>query len=230
MAFFAVLKNAIEVLHLYITLSGVILTSSLEPFWHRDWLWKKTFPWTGGGGSFWDNSSTLHLLCTLTSCYCESPRRYWSTAQRLGTHDLKNCHRSVTKSCPTLHNPMNCSTPGSSALHCLPEFAQIHVHGISDAIQLPHLLLPPSPSALSTSQQQASLVGQMVKNLPARWETWVGKIPWRRERQPTPVFLSGEFHGQSLVGYSPWDHEETDNWATFTSPASGSFPVSWLFA
>ena len=46
----------------------------------------------------------------------------------------------------------------------------------------------------------------MVKNMPTRQETqvdpWVGKIPWRREWQPTPVFLPGEFYGQrSLVGY-----------------------------
>ena len=38
----------------------------------------------------------------------------------------------------------------------------------------------------------ASLVAQLIKNLPAMWETWVqswvGKIPWRRERLPTPVF------------------------------------------
>ena len=40
---------------------------------------------------------------------------------------------------------------------------------------------------------------------------WVGKIPWRRKWQPTPVFLPGEFHGQrSLVGYSPWGHKELD--------------------
>ena len=40
---------------------------------------------------------------------------------------------------------------------------------------------------------------------------WVGKILWRREWQPTPVFLLGEFHGQRrLVGYSPWDHTELD--------------------
>ena len=33
---------------------------------------------------------------------------------------------------------------------------------------------------------------------------WVGKIPWRRKWQPTPVFLPGESHGKrSLVGYSP---------------------------
>ena len=38
---------------------------------------------------------------------------------------------------------------------------------------------------------------------------WVGKIPWRREWQPIPVFLPGESRGQrSLVGYSPWGHIE----------------------
>ena len=51
----------------------------------------------------------------------------------------------------------------------------------------------------------------MVKNLPAMQETWVRKIPWRRERLPTPVFLPAEFHGQrSLVGYSPWGRKESD--------------------
>ena len=58
----------------------------------------------------------------------------------------------------------------------------------------------------------------MVKHPPAVQETWIGKIdpwigkiPWRRERQPTPVFLPAEFHGQrSLVGYCPWGHKESD--------------------
>ena len=40
---------------------------------------------------------------------------------------------------------------------------------------------------------------------------WVGKIPWRREWQPSPVFLPGESHGQrSVAGYSPWGHKESD--------------------
>ena len=46
---------------------------------------------------------------------------------------------------------------------------------------------------------------------------WVGKIPWQRKWQPTPVFLPGEFHGQrSPVGSmgSPWGHKESDNWMT----------------
>ena len=42
-------------------------------------------------------------------------------------------------------------------------------------------------------------------------DPWVGKIPWRRKWQPTPVFLPGESHGQrSLVGYSPWGYKESD--------------------
>jgi len=40
------------------------------------------------------------------------------------------------------------------------------------------------------------------------FDPWVGKIPWRRAWQPTPVFLPGEFHGErSLVGYSLWGHK-----------------------
>ena len=61
----------------------------------------------------------------------------------------------------------------------------------------------------------ASLVTQAVKNLPAIQETqfnsWVRKIPGRREWQPTPAFLSGEFHGQRiLAGYSPQGSKESD--------------------
>ena len=41
---------------------------------------------------------------------------------------------------------------------------------------------------------------------------WVGKIPWRRAWQTTPVFLPGESHGQrGLEGYSPWSHKESDS-------------------
>ena len=55
----------------------------------------------------------------------------------------------------------------------------------------------------------------MVKNPPAVQDTefdpCVGKIPWRKEQLPTPVFLPEEFHGQrSLASYSPWDCEELD--------------------
>ena len=43
------------------------------------------------------------------------------------------------------------------------------------------------------------------------FDPWVGKMPWRRKWQLTPVFLPGKFHGQrSLVGNSPWGHKESD--------------------
>ena len=63
------------------------------------------------------------------------------------------CCRSVTQSCPTLCDPMNCSTPGFSVLHQLPELSQTHVHRVSDAIQASHPLSSPSP-AFNLSQHQ----------------------------------------------------------------------------
>ena len=43
------------------------------------------------------------------------------------------------------------------------------------------------------------------------FDSWVWKIPWRREWQPTTVFLPGESHEQrSMVGYSPWGHKESE--------------------
>ena len=61
----------------------------------------------------------------------------------------------------------------------------------------------------------ASLVAQMVKNLPAMQETHVlfldGEDPLEKEWQPTPVFLPRKLHGQrSLMGYSPWGHKMSE--------------------
>jgi len=43
------------------------------------------------------------------------------------------------------------------------------------------------------------------------FDPWVGKIPWRRKWQPTPVLLPREsLGGRNLVGYSPWGHKESD--------------------
>ena len=65
-------------------------------------------------------------------------------------------------------------------------------------------------SLQSSSMKRASLVAQLVKNPHAMRETWVwslvGKILWRRERLPTPVFWPGEFHRL----YGPWGHKESN--------------------
>ena len=67
---------------------------------------------------------------------------------------------------------------------------------------------------------EVSLVAQIVKNRPAMQETWVwswvGKISWRRERLPTPVFWPGEFHGL----YSPRGHKESDTTERLSSKYS----------
>ena len=61
---------------------------------------------------------------------------------------------SVTKSCPTLCDPMDCSTPDFPVLQYLPEFAQTHVHWVGDVIQLSFPLCSPSPPAFNLSQHQ----------------------------------------------------------------------------
>ena len=55
--------------------------------------------------------------------------------------------RSVAQSCPTLCDPMNCSTPGLPVRHQLLEFTQTHVHRVNEAIQPSHPLSSPSPPA-----------------------------------------------------------------------------------
>ena len=51
------------------------------------------------------------------------------------------------------------------------------------------------------------------------FDPWLGKIPWGRKWQPTPVFLPGKFHRQrSLAGYSPWGHRESDTTEQLSRP------------
>ena len=62
------------------------------------------------------------------------------------------------------------------------------------------------PSGLSG--EEFSCQGRRLKR--RQFNPWVGKIPWSRKWQPTPVFLPQKFHGQrSLVGYSPWGNKES---------------------
>ena len=67
---------------------------------------------------------------------------------------------SVAQLCPTLCDPMDCSTPGLPVHHQLPEFTQTHVHRVSDAMQPSHPLLSPSPPAFNLSQHQGLFKSQ----------------------------------------------------------------------
>ena len=82
--------------------------------------------------------------------------RPWGTSSDAQYHSLFSSvqFRSVTQSCLTLCDPMNCSTPGLPVHHQLLEFTQICVHLVGDAIQPFHPLLSPSPPAPNPSQHQ----------------------------------------------------------------------------
>ena len=113
----------------------------------------------------------------------------------MGCHFLLQCMKvksesEVAQSYPTLSDPRDCSVPGSS------------IHGIFQTRILEWVPLP------SLAEVSAASLTSVIKNVPVWQETgfdpWVGAIPWGRARQPTPVFLPKEPHGQrSLAGYNP---------------------------
>jgi len=87
---------------------------------------------------------------------------------------------SVAQSCPTLCDPMNCSTPSLSVHHQLPEFTQTHVHRVSDAIQLSHPLSspsPPPPSPIPPSIRVFSNESTLRMRWPKYWSFSFSIIP-----------------------------------------------------
>ena len=67
---------------------------------------------------------------------------------------------------------------------------------------------------------------QCKRHESCKFHPWVGKIPWRRAQQPTPVVLSGESQGQrSLVGYSPCGRKE---WDTTERLSTHTRTETWL--
>ena len=85
---------------------------------------------------------------------------------------------SVAQSCPTLCDPMDCSTPGFPVHHQLPKLTQTHVHQVGDAIQPSHPLSSPSPPAFSLSQHQG-LSSESVLRIrwPKYWSFSFSKSP-----------------------------------------------------
>ena len=108
---------------------------------------------------------------------------YHSDLLNLNSSHVKCCF-SVTKSCLTLCNSMDCSTPGFPVLHSLSELAQTHVHWVSDAIQLSHSLVPLTPSgSFPMSRLLASggqSIGASASVLPMNTQGWfaVGLTGW----------------------------------------------------
>ena len=85
-----------------------------------------------------------------------NPNKKWEKElnRHFSKEDISQSVSLVAQSCPTLCDPINCSTPGLSVHHQLPEFTQIHVHRVSDAIQPSHPQSSPPPPASNPSQHQ----------------------------------------------------------------------------
>ena len=99
------------------------------------------------------------------------------------------CCCSVAKSCLTLCDPKDCSTPGFLVLYCLLEFAQTHIHWVSDAIQPSHPLLPPSPPALNLSQHQRVFFNELALHI--RWSKyWSFSFSFSPSNEYSDIFSS----------------------------------------
>ena len=158
---------------------------------------------------------------------------------------------SVTQLFPTLCNPMNRSTPGLPVHQGkLPEFTQIHVHRVSDAIQPSHPLSSPSPpppiwmvpdnySEKAMAPHSSTLAWKIPwVEEPGRLQSmrslrvghhWVTSLwlftfmHWRRKWQPNPVFLSGESQGRgSLVGCRLWSRRVGHDWSDLAEAAAAA--------
>ena len=88
-----------------------------------------------------------------------SQNMYWNNLHTSGPLQFKSmlfrALSSVIQLCPTLCDPMDCSTWGLPVQHQLPELAQTHVYQVTDAIHPSHSLLSPSPPTLNLSQYQS---------------------------------------------------------------------------
>ena len=98
------------------------------------------------------------MYFSLSNCSCKALLQLWAW--------VTCC--SVTQSCLTLCDPMDCSKPGFLVLHHLLELAHTHVHWLSDAIQRSRALSSPSPPAFNLSQH-LSQVFSNESSLCIRW-------------------------------------------------------------
>ena len=114
-------------------------------YWNLDFFfWPRNFPLRSD--SYLSLTFSLKLpVCTVCSA-CDRSLCCWCSATLL---------------CWTLCNPVDCSMTGLPVLHYLPEFAQVHVHWISDAIQPSYPMLPSSPFAFNLSHHQGCICGSL---------------------------------------------------------------------
>ena len=140
------------------------------------------------------SSSVLPMNIPADSYACKRLKSIGSKAVSLDQQNLyhQGSCCSVSQWCPTLCDPINCSTPGLPVHHQLPECTQTHVRCVSDAIQSFCPLSSPSPPAFNLSQhqglfQRVSSLHQMIKVL---------------ELQPKHQSLQGKLLEMQIFGLS----------------------------
>ena len=133
-----------------------------------DWTELNWTEWSSGFAHFLQFKSEFCIkefmiwaTVSSQSCFadCIELLHLWLKGTERGQNERRLCSSvqfsSVAQSCPTLCDPMNRSTPGLPVHHQLPEFTQIHIHQVSDAIQPSHPQSSPSPPAPNLSQHQS---------------------------------------------------------------------------
>ena len=134
----------------------------------------------------------------------ESMENKWNYFKNLSFYLLEKATQfsSVTQSCPTLYDPMDCSTPGLPVHHRLQEFTQTHVSWIGDAIQSSHPLLSTSPSTFNRFQHQ-------------------GLFKWISSSHQVAQVLEFQLQHQSFqwtdFRYSDWFHSGWTGWISLQS-------------
>ena len=118
---------------------------------------------------------------------------------------------SVTQSCPTLSDPMDCSTPGLAVHH--QQSVQTHVHWVSDAIQPSHPLLSPSSPAFNLPQHQGLF--QWVSS-----SHQVAKV-LEFQLQHSP---SNEYSGWFPLGWTGWIFLQKYKYQAYGVPTWCHFP------
>ena len=126
-----------------------------------------------------------------------------------------SCGCSVAQSCPTLCDPMDCSTPGLPVHHQLPELAQTRVHWVGGDIQPSHPLLSLSPPTFNVSQHQGlswvliiscAFSGARITSFmigPPDRHTWMLQLGWTLHLQNTPNSLWFRLQSYLFPNLSP---------------------------
>ena len=137
------------------------------------------------------SSSYSHVSCELCKLKGNFPINYKINGTSFISESVHFI--SVAQSCPTLCNPMNCSTPGVPVHHQLPEFTQTHVHWVSDAIQpISSAVVPFSSCTQSLPPSESFPMSQLF--------AWGGQST---RVSPLASFLPKNTQGWPPLEYSP---------------------------